>query len=93
MIIPAFAIDAGCDVYCYVGKFQLRMHHDLEFGKEVFKKAPWCECDHGDDVYMTFGAPFYPESLPRGARFSEDEKEISLAFMTYLSNFARTGEV
>lgn len=78
-------------MYCYVAKFQLRMHHDPEFGKDVYKKAAWCECDHGDDVFMLLGAPFYPGKLTLGAKFSDEEKMISRNFMTYISNFAKTG--
>ncbi|XP_077967675.1 uncharacterized protein LOC120325781 [Styela clava] len=79
-------------VYMYYGTFQLRMFHEKEYGSDVQKKVSWCFCDHGDDVVMTFGMPFTPYDMPCGAKFSDEEAEISREFMKYLTNFARTGD-
>lgn len=77
-------------MYCYLGSFQLKMHHDDAFG-DALHKPDWCECDHGDDILMTFGSPFSPVKLTLNAKFTEDEKQLSKEFMTYLTNFAKTG--
>lgn len=82
---------AGADVYKYVGEFQLRFHHDEAYGKEVAKKAEWCICDHGDDVIMTFGVGFLPNEMPLEAKLTDDEISLSRKWMTYLTNFAKTG--
>lgn len=66
------------------------MHHDDGYG-DVTRKVDWCECDHGDDIMITFGAPFAPDRLLFNAKFSEEEKRMSKEFMTYLTNFAKNG--
>ncbi|XP_077972257.1 carboxylesterase 1D-like isoform X1 [Styela clava] len=82
---------AGVPVYMYYGTFRLKMFHETRYGPEVPKKVDWCVCDHGDDIFMTFGMPFSSNPMSFGAKFSEEEKEISRKFMTYLTNFAKTG--
>ncbi|XP_039263426.2 carboxylesterase 4A-like [Styela clava] len=92
-IQAASAYSAGeAPVYLYYGCFQLQMFQDEKYGPEVSKKPNWCLCDHGDDIFMTFGWPFSPFALTSGAKFTKDEEEISRKFMTYLTNFARTGD-
>lgn len=70
----------------------MKMNHDDAYS-DMQKKPDWCVCDHGDEIFMTFGAPFSPVKLTMNARFSEDEKKLSKDFMTYLTNFAKTGYV
>ncbi|XP_039263382.2 liver carboxylesterase-like [Styela clava] len=92
-IPSAAAYSAGkAPVYLLYGCFQLQMFQDEKYGPEVGKKPNWCLCDHGDDLFMTFGWPFSPYVLPRGAKFTKDEEEISRKFMAYVTNFARTGD-
>lgn len=81
----------NADVFLYLGAFRLKMHHDPEFAPKVGKKFDECICDHGDDVYMTFGLPFIPDKFSVEVNFTDEEKKISRNFMTYLTNFAKTG--
>ena len=58
------------------------------------RKAEICDSDHGDDIFYTFGYPFYDGTYSRDAiTFTDDEKECSRAWMTYITNFATTGRV
>ncbi|XP_039263363.2 pyrethroid hydrolase Ces2e-like isoform X1 [Styela clava] len=83
--------DAGAPTYVYHGNFQLKLFHDREYGPEVGLKPSWCICDHGEDVILTFGVPFSPNELPLGTKYAEEEKQMSIDFMKYLTNFAKTG--
>lgn len=83
--------DAGADVYKYLGAFRLRMHHDAEYGKQVVQKPDWCICDHFDEVPLTFGSPFVSCEATNGVRFTDEEAALSRKWMTYLTNFAKTG--
>ena len=69
---------------------QPRLHHDEAFGN-ASKKINFCECDHGDDLGFTFGFPFYNGHMTPDVKFSDDEKELSQKWMTYITNFAKTG--
>ncbi|XP_039254499.2 pyrethroid hydrolase Ces2e-like isoform X1 [Styela clava] len=79
------------DVYFYYGSFQLRFHHDDDFGPKEARKPSWCFCDHGDDVYMMLGMPFTPGNLRNMAVFSKEEEELSQKCMKFITNFARYG--
>lgn len=67
------------------------MNHDDDYGPKVEKKPEWCYCDHSDDIFMMWGAPFAPERLSGGATFSDDEMLLSDKCMRYITNFAKTG--
>jgi len=54
-------------------------------------KADICECDHGDDIFFTFGAPFTDLKFSFDVKFDEEERKMSENWMKYLVNFAYTG--
>ncbi|XP_039267780.2 carboxylesterase 5A-like [Styela clava] len=83
--------EAGCPVYFYYATYQVKFNHDTEYGPNVAQKPDWCFCDHSDDIYMMWGAPLVPGGISRGARFTEEEKELSKKCMRYITNFAKTG--
>ena len=66
-------------------------YHDSEYGPESIRKVEFCECDHGDDLFYTFGMPFYKKKLSLDVKFTEDETELSREWMKYLVNFAKSG--
>ena len=60
-------------------------------GPEHARKAEFCKCDHGDDVLFTLGLPLAERKLTFDVNFSEDEKQLSKEWMTYIANFATNG--
>ena len=60
-------------------------------GPEYARKAEFCECDHGDDVPFTFGWPLAERNLALNSNFTDDEKQLSREWMTYIANFATNG--
>nr|XP_039263240.1 carboxylesterase 5A-like [Styela clava] len=83
--------NAGAPVYMYLGAFQLKMFRNDEYGPQVGRKPFWCNCDRTDEMHMTLGVPFSTIKLRGGGKFTKEEAEISKKFMTYLTNFAKTG--
>ncbi|CAK8697513.1 unnamed protein product [Clavelina lepadiformis] len=79
-------------VYMYYMKQQLRCHHEDEYSIDLQKKVTFCECDHGDDVVFTFGVPLMNGKMMTQCKFSEEEKELTKAWMTYITNFATNGD-
>ena len=63
-------------------------NHNSKYGPESAIKAPFCKCDHTDDLIFTFGMPL---SRDIAFRFTEDEKILSKEWMKYIVNFARNG--
>lgn len=84
-------LESGSTVYFSSGQYKLQMTHNKKLGPDVTQRPTWCKCDHSDDLPMTQGTPFNPGVMSGGAKFSEQEKEISLKWMTYLTNFAKSG--
>lgn len=78
-------------LYTYLGDFRLRFSHDETYADGIAQKPDWCVCDHGDDIWLTFGAPFNSAKMTRCIKFTDEEKSLSENFMKYLTNFAKTG--
>ena len=51
----------------------------------------WLGAAHTEDLIFVFGYPFYPPFFFEGHVFPEEEKELSLNFLKYWTNFAKTG--
>jgi len=84
--------DAGADAYMYYLNQPTMWIKDPTLFPEEKRKAEICDTDHGDDIFYTFGYPFYDGKYSRDAiTFTDDEKECSRAWMTYITNFATTG--
>ncbi|XP_026692577.2 carboxylesterase 5A-like [Ciona intestinalis] len=81
----------GLSTYLFQMTQQPEFNHDETNGPGVLKKPAFVKCDHADDMHFVWGAPFVKGELPYGARFTEDEKELSRNVMTYFTNFAKTG--
>jgi len=85
--------DAGNEVYMYYMNQPTSWFKDSNlFHGDDAKKADFCDCDHGDDILYTFGFPYNDQKYSReGISFTEEEKEFSRIWMTYVTNFAKTG--
>jgi len=85
--------DAGQKVYMYYMNQPTAWYRDRSsLFTDDTKKAEFCDCDHGDDIMYTFGFPFYDQKYSReGIWFTEEEKECSRVWMTYVVNFASSG--
>ena len=82
----------GREVYMYYMSQATSWLKDASLFTEGKMKSEICDCDHGDDIFYTFGYPFYDEKYSReGITFTENEKECSRFWMTYVTNFATTG--
>ncbi|XP_076802958.1 fatty acyl-CoA hydrolase precursor, medium chain-like [Clavelina lepadiformis] len=81
----------GYGTYLYHMTHQLKCHHDDEFKGEISKKAEFCRCDHTDDIIFTFGEPLMNGEMTKRVKFSKEEEEISRKWMTYIANFATSG--
>ena len=91
-LIFVYAVSEDSEpVYMYYMKQQLRCHHEDEYSIDLQKKVTFCECDHGDDVVFTFGVPLMNGKMMTQCKFSEEEKELTKAWMTYITNFATNG--
>ena len=75
----------------YVMTQKPRYNHDPAYGPESARKAPFCECDHADDIIFTMGTPLTNRKLTFDAKFSDDEKALSKEWMKYIVNFAKHG--
>ncbi|CAK8697507.1 unnamed protein product [Clavelina lepadiformis] len=81
----------GQPSYLYFMTQRMKCHHDADFLMEMKKKPDFCECDHSDDFVYTFGKPLMNGKMSKKCKFSSDEVALSKAWMTYLLNFATTG--
>jgi len=72
----------------YVMTQQPQFNHS---GPKQARKVDFCECDHGDDIMFTFGAPLDDRKLTFDVKFTEAEKKLSKEWMKYLVNFATNG--
>ncbi|XP_076803494.1 cocaine esterase-like [Clavelina lepadiformis] len=79
-------------VYFYEMNYKLRLYHDQDYSGGLLQKSDQCECDHGDDIVFTFGFPMMNGKFEQDVKFAEDEEEFSRIWMTYLCNFASTGD-
>lgn len=69
------------------------MNHDDAFAVDVKLKPKFCECDHGDDLFFTFGYPLMNGKFTRNGKSSEEEKKLSKKWMKTICQFAKTGYV
>ena len=70
---------------------QLKYNHDPAYGPESARKVAFCECDHGDDTVFTYGLPLMDRKLTFDAKFTDDEKTLSIEWIKYVANFAKNG--
>ena len=70
---------------------QPKFNHDDKYAIKMKKKMEHCECDHGDDLMFTFGLPFMNGFMLNEFRMSKEEEELSKSWMTYITNFAKSG--
>ncbi|CAK8697505.1 unnamed protein product [Clavelina lepadiformis] len=82
----------GHPTYFYFMKHRMKCYYDDDFSMEMKKRDEFCECDHSDDIYFTFGVPLMQGNKSRECRFSEDEENLSVIWMKYIANFALTGD-
>ena len=87
----AFYADSKAKTYNYVMTHQTKCFHDAVFGPEVLQKAPFCQCDHGDDILYTMGIPMMEKKLTFDMKFTDDEKKLSKEWIKYIVNFAKNG--
>ncbi|XP_035694145.1 neuroligin-4, X-linked-like [Branchiostoma floridae] len=52
----------------------------------------WVGAVHGDELPFMFGAPVAPRGIFQQLNFTKGESMLSVAMMTYWSNFAKTGD-
>ncbi|XP_019616076.1 PREDICTED: neuroligin-4, X-linked-like [Branchiostoma belcheri] len=52
----------------------------------------WVGAVHGDELPFVFGAPVAPRGIFQQLNFTKGESMMSVAMMTYWSNFAKTGD-
>ena len=63
----------------------------LQYG-EVIPSTPWFGAGHGEDVTFVFGYPFIDELYNiRGHNLTDEENALSVKFMEYWTNFAKSG--
>lgn len=80
------------EVYMYYMNQATMWLKDPSLFKPGTMKSEICDCDHGDDIYYTFGYPFFDQKFSNeGVTFTEAEKECSRLWMTYVTNFATSG--
>jgi len=79
--------------FLYEMNQQPKFHHDKSYSDndKLDLKSALCECDHGDDIFYTFGMPLSSASFTFPVRFTETEKQFSSEWQKYLVNFAHTG--
>ncbi|KAI8503981.1 Carboxylesterase 5A [Branchiostoma belcheri] len=67
--------------------------YENQYRPSVFPNRPeWAGSDHFDEMLMVSGLPFVePQDLPDPVTYSETDRQVSLEFMAYWTNFARTG--
>lgn len=55
------------------------------------KGPKWLGAAHGEELQYVFGYPFIPEMLTIHGIMSDEEKEVSVKFMKFWTNFAKSG--
>ena len=88
-----FYAESNGTTYMYLMTQQPSYNHDPAYGPVTARKAPFCECDHGDDIVFTFGLPLCKRKLTFNVKFTNEEKLLSKDWMKYIVNFARNGYV
>ncbi|CAK8692372.1 unnamed protein product [Clavelina lepadiformis] len=81
----------GASTYFYHMTHQPRHSHHDDYGPKEGRKPSYVGADHVDDVFFNWGLPFLPDSINDGFHFSQDEADLSRLMMTYITNFAKTG--
>ncbi|XP_078492090.1 fatty acyl-CoA hydrolase precursor, medium chain-like [Ciona intestinalis] len=84
-------IHTGGDTFLYLMSHPPLHKHDASYGPLSGELPIHIGADHADDIPFTFGFPFLPAVLKSGYRFSADEEKLSKKMMTFLTNFAKTG--
>ncbi|XP_072171170.1 cholinesterase-like [Diadema setosum] len=60
---------------------------------EVYPSTPWLGTTHGEDLTFVFGVPFVQELYTvRGHNMTEEENALSVKFMEFWTNFAKSGD-
>jgi carboxylesterase type B len=52
----------------------------------------WLGSGHGEDLSFVFGTPFIPELAEAFSAFTDEERMLSVEFMKFWTNFAKTGQ-
>ncbi|XP_071490022.1 cholinesterase-like [Diadema antillarum] len=64
----------------------------FQYGTEV-PSTPWLGAGHAEDVPFVFGMPFIDELYHiRGHNMTEEENALSVKFMGFWTNFAKSGD-
>uniref|UniRef100_H2ZGR2 Carboxylic ester hydrolase n=1 Tax=Ciona savignyi TaxID=51511 RepID=H2ZGR2_CIOSA len=85
--------DGDKKTYFYYMTRQSRHNHSDVHAPGIKNKPDYCQCDHVDDIIYSFGIPLFPkDQLLQDVEFSEEEKQMSRQWMTYLTNFAKYGD-
>ncbi|XP_071500325.1 acetylcholinesterase-like [Diadema antillarum] len=83
--------NAGGTVYKYL------MTHEpsqsiLQYG-DIVPYTPWLGAGHGEDLTFVFGMPFIDELYNiRAHNITAEEKALSVKFMEFWTNFAKSGD-
>ncbi|XP_071826178.1 cholinesterase-like isoform X2 [Apostichopus japonicus] len=56
------------------------------------KGPKWLGAAHAEELQYVFGYPFIPEMLTVHGIMSDEEKEVSVKFMKFWTNFAKSGD-
>jgi len=90
---PTDVTGTGHPTYLSYMTHQLLCNHNEKYVGKMKTKPVFCEADHGDDLAFTFGVPFASEASSDDFRFSDEERELSRKWMTFIARFAATGYV
>lgn len=85
--------DSKSATFFYLMTQSVRYNHSAEYNlsEKPELKAEMCECDHADDINFTFGLPLSRAPCLFPVKFTPDETRFSETWMSYLVNFAHTG--
>ncbi|XP_033625000.1 cholinesterase 2-like [Asterias rubens] len=64
--------------------------YDIEIDGEFYGPG-WTGATHAEEIPLVLGTPFIPETARLRAEFRDSEKALSVKFMEFWSNFARSG--
>ncbi|XP_066292865.1 uncharacterized protein [Branchiostoma lanceolatum] len=67
--------------------------YENQYRPSIYPNRPdWVGCDHGDDIFMVMGIPFFDDQGATNITYSKTDEHVSLSLMAYWANFARTGD-